>query len=161
MKAEGKKSMTIRLVQFLAIILIAVYLVPVGTHLFELPNKIGLDAPSYMAAQRLYDGWSRFGFVLVAAIVATAALAALSRPQPLPRFFAAAGLVLLLAAAAGFFLFVRPMNLSTVNWTVIPENLDAARTQWEYGHSANAVLAFLALVATVISALAWKPPADR
>jgi hypothetical protein len=151
---------TIRLVQFLAIILVAVYLVPGGAHVFELPNKIGMDQSSYMTAQRLYDGWFRFNLFLIAAMVAAAVLASLSRRQRPPYGFAIAGLVLMLASAGGFFVFVRPINLATAGWTVVPEDFEAARAQWEYGHVFDAALIFLALVALVISALAWKPPAS-
>jgi hypothetical protein len=34
--------LSLRVVQFLAVLLTALSLVPAGAHLFELPNKIGL-----------------------------------------------------------------------------------------------------------------------
>jgi hypothetical protein len=38
-----RRPVGLRLVQFLAIVLTALSLVPAGAHLAELPNKIGLD----------------------------------------------------------------------------------------------------------------------
>ncbi len=151
--------MTVRLIQFLAIVLVAICLIPGGAHLFELPNKIVMDQQAYMSAQRIYDGWALFGVALIAALVAIAGLAVFSRPQRTPFLFAIAGLVLMLASLAGFFAVVFPMNQLTSNWTVTPENFEAVRAQWEYGHAADAVLTFLALIAIVISALAWRQPA--
>jgi heme A synthase len=42
--------------RFAAIILTALALVPAGTHLFELPNKIDLDQEACFAVQRIYRG---------------------------------------------------------------------------------------------------------
>jgi hypothetical protein len=36
--------------------LTALALVPAGTHLFTLPNKIGLDSARYVTAQSIYRG---------------------------------------------------------------------------------------------------------
>jgi hypothetical protein len=38
-------------------------LVPVGAHLFELPNKIGLSEEHYFLVQSIYRGWALFGIV--------------------------------------------------------------------------------------------------
>ena len=56
--------MAARLVQFLAILLTALALVPAGAHLAELPNKIGLDQEAYFIVQNIYAGWALFGIVL-------------------------------------------------------------------------------------------------
>src|SRR5262249_48661511 len=42
-----------------------------------------------------------------------------------------------------FWTFTYPMNAATNNWTVIPQDFEAARLQWEYSHAVNAVLTFL------------------
>ena len=55
-------------VQFLAILFMALALVPGGAHLFELPNKIGLGEDAYFAVQQIYAGWALFGIVLFGAL---------------------------------------------------------------------------------------------
>ncbi|WP_292630930.1 hypothetical protein [Mesorhizobium sp.] len=40
-------------------------------------NKMKLDGPNYLAAQRAYDGWSLFAIVVLGALLSTAALAIL------------------------------------------------------------------------------------
>ncbi len=52
--------MALRVVQFLALVLTALALIPAGAHLFALPNKIGLAQEQYfIAAEHL----SRLGAV--------------------------------------------------------------------------------------------------
>jgi len=55
----------LKIVQFLALVLTALALVPSGAHLFEFPGKINLGAEQYFIVQSIYRGWSLFGIVLV------------------------------------------------------------------------------------------------
>ncbi|TDW35780.1 hypothetical protein EV128_102325 [Rhizobium azibense] len=48
--------MKVRIVQFLAIIIGALALVPSGAHLAALPNKIGLPQTDYFTVQGIYYG---------------------------------------------------------------------------------------------------------
>jgi hypothetical protein len=66
--------MALRVVQFLAVVLTALALVPVGAHFFEMPNKIGLARDQYFTVQAIYRGWALFGAVLIPAIVANLVL---------------------------------------------------------------------------------------
>jgi len=51
--------MALRLIQFLAIMLTALALVPSGAHLAALPNKMAMAQPAYFIAQQIYvDGLS-------------------------------------------------------------------------------------------------------
>jgi energy-coupling factor transporter transmembrane protein EcfT len=52
-----------------------------------------------------------------------------------------------------FWTFTFPANQQTSNWTVLPENWMALRTQWEYSHAASAVLNLIALIALIFSVL--------
>lgn len=149
--------MRIRLVQFFAIVFVALYLVPSGAHLIALPNKIGLDPADYMTVQQIYRGWALAGLVLLGALVSTLSLAILARSQRTPFLFATAGVLLMLAATAIFFVWVFPANQATENWTHAPGDLEALRAQWEYGHAAAAMTTLMAFLATVISSLTWSP----
>jgi len=48
-----------------------------------------------------------------------------------------------------FWTFTFPANQQTSNWTVLPENWMALRTQWEYSHAASAFLNLIALIALI------------
>jgi len=49
--------------------------------------------------------------------------------------------------------FTYPVNKTTNNWTVVPENWQALRARWEYSHAAGAVLDFAALISLVAASL--------
>ena len=145
--------MALRVVQFLAIVLTALALVPAGAHLFELPNQIGLDQEPYFIVQNIYRGWALFGIVLVGALAANLALAIMVRRQRAPFWLALLAFLLVAATLAIFFTWTWPANQATSNWTAVPENWRELRTRWEYAHAANAVLTFLALCAVTLAAL--------
>jgi hypothetical protein len=65
--------MSKKLVQVLAIVAAALYLVPTGAHLFELPHKMALSSAEYMTVQQIYAGWELFGIVIAIALLATLA----------------------------------------------------------------------------------------
>jgi hypothetical protein len=145
--------MGLRVAQFLALVLTALALVPAGAHLFELPNKIRLAQDDYFVVQGIYRGWALFGIVLFGALGANLALAILARRQRGPFWLAFLGFLLVAATLVIFFTWTYPANQATSNWTVVPQNWQELRMQWEYAHATNAVLTFLALCAVTWSAL--------
>ena len=145
--------MALRAVQFLAIVLSALALVPAGAHLAELPNKIDLDQEAYFVVQNIYRGWAQFGIVLFGALAANLALAIMVRRQRAPFRLALAAFLLVAATLVIFFIWTYPANQATSNWTVVPANWQELRTTWEYAHATNAVLTFLALCAVTWSVL--------
>ncbi len=148
--------MPIKPLQFAAIVLVALYAVPGGAHLMELPNKIALDRDAYFTVQQIYRGWALFGIVSIAGLIATSLLALRSRSQPKAYAFAAAGFGLLLLSLISFFVFVFPANQATQNWTVMPADWETLRARWEYAHAVNATVVFAALMAVTVSALVWR-----
>jgi hypothetical protein len=71
--------MALRLIQFLAIMLTALALVPSGAHLDALPNKMAMAQAAYFVAQQIYAGWALFGIVLFGALIANLAHAIVLR----------------------------------------------------------------------------------
>jgi hypothetical protein len=140
-------------VQFLAVVLTALALVPSGAHVFALANKITLGAEQYFIVQNIYRGWSLFGIVWISALIANLLLAMLLRGRGAPFAFALfAGFCIGLSLVV-FFIWTYPANQATSNWTVVPDNWRELRTRWEYAHAVNAVLTFLALCAVTLSLL--------
>jgi hypothetical protein len=143
--------------QFIVVVLLALALVPVGAHLLALPNKIDLPQDEYFTAQAIYYGWALpTSFVLVSAIVASLGLAVVIRGRGTASWLALAAFVLIALTLVIFFIWTQPANAATTNWTVVPDNWQVLRTQWEYSHAANAVLTFGALCAAVASALVGR-----
>jgi hypothetical protein len=140
---------------FLAFLFVGLTLGPSLAHLFELPNKIDLPEGAYFAVQAIYRGWTLLGVVVVGALVSTLMLSLLVRRQPAASRWAGVAFLSLAAAQVVFWIYTFPANQATANWTTVPANWEALRTQWEYSHAAGAGLNLLALVALVLSVLAW------
>jgi hypothetical protein len=143
-------------VQFLAVILTALALVPVGAHLFELPNKIGLAQEQYFTVQGIYRGWALFGIVLFAALAANLTLAVIVRQRRGPFRLALIAFLCIAGTLAIFFGWTYPANQATSNWTRVPENWLALRAHWEYSHAVNAVITFAALCLVTLSVLTTR-----
>jgi hypothetical protein len=135
----------LRIVQFLAIVLTALALVPLGAHLASLPNKINLAAEPYFIVQSSYAGWFLFAFAQIPSVIVAFALAWVIRADAWPFRLALVGAVCMAATLVIYFIWVNPANLATDQWTTIPENWEALRRQWEYGHAASAILNLVAL----------------
>jgi hypothetical protein len=143
----------------LAVLLTALALVPAGAHLFALPNKLAMNAETYFAAQRAYDGWAVLGVLPVAAVLANFGFALRLRRRGRPAGMAWLAALLLLAGLGGFFVWTFPANRATENWTRLPADWQALRAAWEWSHAANALLNFAALCACVRAASWHRAPA--
>jgi hypothetical protein len=148
--------MTLKAMQFLAVILTALALVPAGAHLFALPNKIGLPQEQYFTVQGIYRGWALLGVILIGALIADLGLAVRQRDQRVPFLLALLAVILMAASLLVFFNWTYPANQATANWTVAPETWQALRRQWEFAHAASAGLQFLSLCSIVLSVLSWR-----
>jgi hypothetical protein len=142
--------------QFIALILTAVALMPAGAHLFALPNKLHMAQADYFIAQSVYYGWALFGFVLIANLAALAALAYASRAQRPACVLVLVSLACQIAVLALFFAYVLPANQATANWTQVPANWEAWRRQWEYGHAINALISLAGFCALAVSVLVTR-----
>jgi len=143
----------LKIVQFLALTLTALALVPSGAHLFALPHKIDLVAEQYFIVQNIYRGWSSFGIVLIGALIANLALALLLRGRRAPFALALFAFLCIALTLVVFFIWTYPANEATNNWTMIPDNWEQLRRDWEYSHAANAIVTFAALCSVTLSVL--------
>jgi hypothetical protein len=143
-------------IRMLAIISIAICLIPAGAHFFEMPNKMALLTGEYMIVQKIYAGWALFGIAVFAALAFTLVHTVLVWPQPKPRWLSLFSFLGILATQAIFWAYTYPMNSLTRNWTVTPDNVEAARQQWEYSRAVNAGITLLSLVLIIAAVLAGK-----
>ena len=139
------------------LLFVALCLIPAGAHFFELPNKLALPPQDYMVVQQIYAGWAFFGIAIFGALAFTLAQTVLVWRDKRAVRLSLAALLLLVAAQIIFWTFTFPMNVATANWTVTPQEFEAARRQWEYSHATGAVLTFVALILLVRSAPAEQP----
>jgi hypothetical protein len=153
-RQRGVLIVPLKVVQFLAVVLTALALVPGGAHTFALLNKISLGAEQYFIVQNIYRGWALFGFVLVGALLADLALALmLLRRGGAPFNLAMLAFCCVALTLVIFFVWTYPANAATSNWTTIPGNWEQLREQWEYSHAVNASITFVALCSVTLSVL--------
>jgi len=141
----------LRLTRRVGLLATAGALAALTAHAVELPNKLLLDGPLWLAVQQhLYRGWgAAFGPCEIAAVVSAWVLVYLMRAHR-PVF----GLTLLTAllltgALAAFFVLVAPVNAAFAHWrpTTLPADWSAYRLRWELGHALGFALVLGALVA--------------
>jgi hypothetical protein len=148
---------SLKVVQFLAVVLTALALVPGGAHAFALLNKIDLAAEPYFIVQSIYRGWALFGIVVIGALLADLALTLMLRRRGgAPFVLALLGFCAVALTLVIFFVWTYPANQATGNWTTIPDNWQQLRRQWEYSHAVNAVITFLALCSITSSVLVMR-----
>jgi len=138
---------------FFSLLFAALALAPSLAHLLELPNKIRLSREEYLTVQQIYRGWAWLGLVVAIALLSTLALTIMVRSQPTVLALTLVALLCIVGTQIVFWTFTFPANRQTSNWTVLPENWKALRTQWEYSHAASAVLNLIALIALIFSVL--------
>ncbi|MEJ2625226.1 MAG: DUF1772 domain-containing protein [Pseudolabrys sp.] len=143
----------LRVTQFIAMVLTALSLVPLGAHLAELPNKINLAQSDYFIAHNVYRGWDLFGVVMIGAVAANLVLAVLLRGHRSALGLVLVNLTCLVGTLTIFFSFTYPANQATDNWTAIPADWQSLRLQWELSHAVNAVIAFAGFCALTWSLL--------
>ncbi len=147
------------------LVLAFVAVLPLAAHLLELPAKLSLDGPMWLAVQqRLYRGWGPiFGPIEIAALATTAWLYFISPAQR--RLYLIAGFCFTLMLGC-FFVFNDPVNKAVLGWTVstLPADWPSYRTRWETGHALAAllsVIAFLVLVTARTRASPGSEPASQ
>jgi hypothetical protein len=145
---------SLKVIQFLAVVLTALALVPGGAHAFALLNKIDLTAEQYFIVQSIYRGWALLGIVLIGAVLANLALTLMLRRRGgAPFILALLGFCGVALTLVIFFVWTYPANQATGNWTTVADNWQELRRQWEYSHAVNAVITLLALCSITSSVL--------
>lgn len=146
-----------RCLRGLSILLAALAVTGPMAHVLELPNKLQLEGPIWLAIQQqLYRGWGAvFGPVEVASLVLALALAGARRrngPALRPTVAAVAAYAAMLGV---FFAFNDPVNRALAGWTAasLPADWSDYRLRWEIGHALAAVLSIVALAALIA---AWR-----
>ncbi len=139
-----------RHVRLIALVVAVLALLAPAAHVLEMPNKMRLDGPLWLAVQQsLYRGWGPLvgapteigGLVLALACLATAP----SRRSAALWLAAAACYGVMLIA---FFAFNAPVNAAVDGWTAatLPADWPTWRATWETGHAIGFVFAAGALI---------------
>jgi hypothetical protein len=146
----------IAIAYFFSLLFVALALGPSAAHLLELLNKIDLPVEDYFTVQQIYRGWALLGIVVFGALISTLVLTVLTYGSGSAFILNLIAFLCIVGTQVIFWTFTYPANQETSNWTVIPDNWMALRTQWEYSHAAGALLNLSAMVALILSLLVTK-----
>lgn len=127
-------------------------------HVLELPTKMALDRDTYFLVQQLNRGWLILSVLLGVQLLSILVTAFLSREDSPMLILALVALGALIGAQAVFWLWTFPANVATDDWTLIPENWEQLRAQWEYSQATSAVfqiVAFASLAFAVVMPI-WR-----
>jgi|SRR5687768_9404546 hypothetical protein len=138
-------------VQFLAVVLTALALVPAMAHVMELPNKLPMTREAYLIVQRVYRGWNMSAIVVIGALIATLVLVVSVEGAAFPP--ALIGFLAIVATQVVFWVFTYPVNRLTRNWTRVPDDWQALRDRWEISHAVSAALNFIAVVSVTVAVI--------
>jgi hypothetical protein len=156
---HGARSWACDIAMFVALLSTAIALGAALAHLLELPHKIDLPRDQYFIVQSIYRGWNRLGVILFIELLSILTLIALSTRRGPVFWPAIAALLCLLAEQALFWLYTFPANVATANWTVIPQDWEQLRRQWEFSHAGGALLQLGAMIALIIASIFRAHPA--
>jgi hypothetical protein len=143
-------------IRFITMILAALTLAPLMAHLLELPNKMNLSRDSYLTVQGIYRGWNLLGILEFATVISSTILFILTIKNKKPLRFILFAFLCFDLALILFFTFTYPANRVTNNWTILPQNWQQLRNEWEYSHAARAVLYIIGLILLLRSAYVYK-----
>jgi hypothetical protein len=142
---------------------VSTVLAPVA-HLLEMPNKLQLDGPLWLAVQQnLYRGWGPF--IGAPTEIGSLALSVIAcwrynkdrRARRLWSFAACAYAGMLIV----FLVFNAPVNAAVAGWrsATLPADWTWFRARWEIGHCVAAILSCGGLLATVQASRRLRPRA--
>ena len=149
--------MFLRIWQFLTIMLNALTMGLLFSHLLEMPQKMQYSAPLYLqVTHTLYHLFGSIGGPLeVSGLLFAIVLCFLVRSSPFDYVLTIAATALFAAALILWILYVAPANAQFASWTSesIPANWTRVRNQWEHTHAADASLVFAGVSLLVYTAL--------
>src|SRR5215217_1767398 len=145
-----EQCMNVKILRFVALLFDALALA------MELPNKINLSREDYLTVQQIYRGWNRLAVVVIGALSSNLVLAALERTKSRTWALNIIAFLCLVGTQIVFWRYTYPVNQQTHNWTVLPEQWQELRKQWEYSHATSAGLNLVALIALTLSILAGE-----
>jgi hypothetical protein len=161
--ANGRGTRALRTANLVLAVLAT--LAPIA-HVLEMPNKLALDAPLWLAVQQhLYSGWGPFvgGPIELLALATTLVLLIARRRELTPMRLTLVATIAYAGMLAAFFLLNNPVNAALDTWTPtsIPPYWTSYRLQWEVGHALAAMLSCIALIALFRAWLLERKPAVK
>jgi hypothetical protein len=147
-------------VQLGVIALIAIAMAPTLGGVLSLPSRLGLPSSEYVHAQRLDHSVLLVGTLGILALAAATLHSFLVRGNAAAFAWSLVAVAGLAAAQVVFWAVAFPVFALTESWTVVPEDFEGMRHQWEYALATAGVLSFGSLLAVVRAIESSRPIAS-
>lgn len=144
-------------VQFAAIALTALALIPAGAQVFELSGKLALSPTDYVTVQSVHHAWALFASAMLLASAAIALHGYLVNRNATSFGWSMVALVLVGVAQVVFWVVAYPANAATQGWSLLPVDFEMLRRKWEFSFAAAGVFSFAGLLALARSIGASRP----
>jgi hypothetical protein len=155
---KNSSDQTLKVIQFLAALMVGLILGLAFAHVLELPGKFRMDGPTWLTVQQnLYIGFGPVAAVVEPfGILLTWVLVFMLQRHRFAFRLALLAAVFATIGLAEWVLVVAPMNTLLNGWTTatLPTDWTACRDRWELGHAIHAALfgaAFCALLGTMLT----------
>ncbi len=151
--------MALRLVQFLAVVLMGVQLGVSYAHFMQMPGKLSLPLDCYILVQNQVISYRvKLAFIEIPSLVSTALATILIRRQRLVFWLTLIGLVCMILMWLVWALFIQPINQQIDGWTpaTVPSNWTDLRYQWHFYHLVRLGIASLGMAALTLSLLVGR-----
>jgi hypothetical protein len=147
-------------VQLGTIALVGLAIAPTLGGALSLSSRLGLQSSEYVHAQRLDHSALLVGTLGVLALFAVALHSFLVRGNAAAFAWSLVAVAGLAAAQVVFWAVAFPVIALTESWTIVPEDFESLRHQWEYALATAGVLSFGSLLAVVRAIEASRPIAS-
>ena len=151
--------MALRLVQFLAVVLMGVQLGVSYAHFMQMPGKLSLPLDCYILVQNQVISYRvKLAFIEIPSLVSTALATILIRCQRSVFWLTLIGLVCMILMWLVWALFIQPINQQIDGWTpaTAPSNWTDLRYQWHFYHLVRLGIASLGMAALTLSLLVGR-----
>jgi len=140
--------------RWINLVLAIVATLPPLAHLLELPNKVALDGPMWLAVQQhLYRGWGPLlsAPAEIGALATSLVLLVVRRASDETRRLTLLAVLSYAAMIGTFFVLNAPVNEALSRWTPasLPNDWESYRLRWETGHAIAALLSGVGLVSLI------------
>ena len=138
--------------RWLSVIIAGLALLAPAAHVLEMPNKLALDGPVWLAVQQqLYRGWGPLvgAPTQIGGLLVNLALMCARSESRKRRIASAVAACSYLGMLASFFVFNAPVNAAVAHWSAasLPPDWTAYRYRWEAGHAISSAFGLVAFVA--------------
>ncbi len=148
--------------RFANLYLVALTLGLVFAHVMEIPGKLRLDGPTWLAVQHnLYVAFGLVGAAIeILAILTSWILVVLLRGRGRTLTWTVVGAVAVSAELVDWFVLVSPANEVLNGWTAatLPADWTDIRNRWEIGHAIHFALFALGFGALLAAVIGETPP---